>query len=109
MLSNWLQRILCRRPAASLFSFIALTLASLAWLSMPALAQDADANAYVTADLNLRAGPDTDYPAIIVIPAGQYVTVYDCIPDLTWCDVSFGENRGWAAAESSRPSIKAST
>ena len=99
MLSNWLQRILCRRPAASLFSFIALTLALLAWLSMPALAQDADANAYVTADLNLRAGPDTDYPAIIVIPAGQYVTVYDCIPDLTWCDVSFGENRGWAAAE----------
>ncbi len=101
MVSTWLQRIAGRNRATPLFSFIALLAAALAWLSAssPAAAQGADPNAYVTADLNLRAGPDTDYPAIIIIPAGQYVTVYACIPDLTWCDISYGENRGWAAAE----------
>src|SRR5579871_2846938 len=101
VVSNWLQQIFRRRQAVSVFSFVALMWASLACLTAPspAVAQAADANAYVTADLNLRAGPDTDYPAIIVIPAGQYVTIYACIPDLTWCDISYGENRGWAAAE----------
>lgn len=59
----------------------------------------AEANAYVTADVNLRAGPETDFPVIDVIPAQGAVTIYDCIPDLSWCDLSYGEERGWVFAQ----------
>ena len=43
-----------------------------------------DPNAYVITDLNLRAGPDIDYPSVEVIPARSYVTVYACLEELTW-------------------------
>ena len=63
----------------------------------------ADTNASVTTDVNLRAGPDTDFPAIVVIPSDEYVTIYDCIEDLSWCDVSYADHRGWVAADYIRP------
>ena len=63
----------------------------------------ADPNASVTTDVNLRAGPDTDFPAIVVIPSDEYVTIYACIEDLSWCDVSYADHRGWVAADYIRP------
>ena len=61
----------------------------------PAAAQGA--NAWVTTDLNLRSGPDTAYPPVMVLPAGAPVMVYGCLDGWSWCDVSWGPNRGWVA------------
>lgn len=54
-------------------------------------------NAYVTANVNLRAGPDTSYPAVATMRAGDTVTIYGCLSGWSWCDIVWRGNRGWAA------------
>jgi Uncharacterized protein with a bacterial SH3 domain homologue len=71
-----------------------LSLASLS-LAFPVLAQAADA--YVTGNVNLRAGPDPDYPLIDQIPAGTEVNVLGCTDGWEWCDVIVFGDRGWIA------------
>jgi len=71
-----------------------LSLASLS-LAFPVLAQEADA--YVTGNVNLRAGPDPDYPLIEQIPAGTEISVQGCTDGWEWCDVIVYGNRGWIA------------
>ena len=72
----------------------------LAWLSSllvlalaPALACAADG--YVTASVNLRAGPDIGYPRIATIPVGYDIRVYGCTAGWGWCDVGWRGDRGW--------------
>jgi uncharacterized protein YraI len=62
---------------------------------LPALAAAADG--YVTGDITLRAGPDIDYPAIDMIPAGAPIDIEGCTDGWEWCDVVFGSERGWVA------------
>ncbi|MBO3762347.1 SH3 domain-containing protein [Ciceribacter sp. L1K22] len=64
-------------------------------VSLPALAQAA--NGYATANVNLRAGPSTNYPAVTVIPAGAGVDIYGCLNTANWCDVGFRGIRGWVS------------
>ncbi|MDI7864251.1 SH3 domain-containing protein [Rhizobiaceae bacterium n13] len=55
------------------------------------------AQGYATANVNLRAGPSTDYPAVTVIPYGAPVTIFGCLPDAPWCDTSYAGIRGWVS------------
>ena len=62
---------------------------------MPALAQAAEG--FATANVNMRAGPSTNFPVITVIPDGRSVEIHGCLSDRPWCDVSFFGNRGWVS------------
>lgn len=65
-------------------------------LALPSVAAAATTG-YVTVDLNLRAGPSTAYPVVTTMYAGAPVTVYGCLSDWGWCDVSWEGWRGWAS------------
>jgi uncharacterized protein YraI len=54
--------------------------------------------AVTTADLNLRAGPGTQYPVVETIPYGAGISVFGCVSGYSWCDIAWGANRGWVAA-----------
>ncbi|OOG52702.1 hypothetical protein B0E47_15610 [Rhodanobacter sp. B05] len=71
-----------------------LLLASMSF-ALPALAHAADA--YVTGNVNMRAGPDSSYPLIDQLPAGTAVDVQGCTDGWEWCDVISYDNRGWVA------------
>lgn len=49
-------------------------------------------------NLNMRAGPGTHYPVVTVLPGNAEVAIYGCIAGATWCDVSFGNSRGWVSS-----------
>lgn len=52
---------------------------------------------FATANVNMRSGPSTRYPAVTVIPVGTSVEIHGCLSDVPWCDVSFYNGRGWVA------------
>ncbi|WP_457586425.1 SH3 domain-containing protein [Ensifer canadensis] len=66
-----------------------------ALLLAPAIAEAAEG--FATANVNMRSGPSTRYPAVSMIPAGESVEIHGCLADLPWCDVSFYGGRGWVA------------
>lgn len=78
----------------SLLSIAALTAA--ATVAAPATASAAPAQ--VTANVNLRTGPGTQYYPILVLPAGAPVELYGCLQGYSWCDVSYGRERGWISS-----------
>ncbi len=63
--------------------------------AQPAAAASA---AVATTNVNLRAGPGTNYPVVTAMPRGASLAVYGCLAGYTWCDVSWGPSRGWVAA-----------
>ncbi|RUM05228.1 SH3 domain-containing protein [Rhizobium chutanense] len=63
----------------------------------PAIAQAAEG--YSTANVNMRAGPSTRYPAVAVIPAGSSVEIRGCLSEVNWCDVEFYGGRGWVSGQ----------
>jgi uncharacterized protein YraI len=66
-------------------------------LSLLAISPSFAADGYVTGNVNLRAGPDTNYPSVVMLPAGAEVAIDGCVDGWSWCDVVAGENRGWVA------------
>ena len=54
--------------------------------------------AITTTAVNLRAGPDADYPLVRWVPEGTAVEVHGCLADYRWCDVEVYNDRGWMAA-----------
>lgn len=66
-------------------------------LFVPGLAVAADG--FSTANVNMRSGPSTRYPAVAVIPLDTELEIHGCLADVPWCDVSFYRGRGWVAAQ----------
>lgn len=75
-------------------ALIAIAATTAAFL-LPVAAQAAEG--FATANVNMRSGPSTRYPAVTVIPAGTAVEIHGCLADVPWCDVSFYDGRGWVA------------
>lgn len=61
-------------------------------------AASASAVAVSRANVNLRAGPATSYPVVTVVPQGARIVTYGCVDGYTWCDVAYGQFRGWVSA-----------
>lgn len=61
----------------------------------PVQAQPPRPNGYPVTNVNLRAGPGTYYPAILVVPSRAPISIRGCLGDFTWCDVIFQGSRGW--------------
>lgn len=73
----------------------ALAAAVVAGASLAAQAQEARAAKWV----NLRAGPDRDYPLVARIGPGSPLLVQGCTDGFGWCDVvGPGDVRGWVYA-----------
>ncbi len=58
---------------------------------------EAAVRGFATANVNMRSGPSTGYPAVTVIPYGSSVTINGCMSSVNWCDVSFAGGRGWVS------------
>ena len=55
----------------------------------------AQPNGYPISNVNLRAGPGTDFPVILTVQAQAPISILGCLGDYTWCDVVFEHDRGW--------------
>lgn len=77
---------------------LATALATLVSLAVVPASAQAQQMAYVSKEVNLRAGPSSDYPVVAILGAGVTITVEGCLSDYRWCDVSVGPNRGWLYA-----------
>lgn len=66
-----------------------------ALMALPAIAEAAEG--FATANVNMRSGPSTAYPAVTMIPVGVPLQINGCLNDTPWCDVSFYGGRGWVA------------
>ena len=77
---------------------LALAVAIAAALSIAPLQAEAAPprpNGYPVTNVNLRAGPSTDYPVIVTVPGRAPIAILGCLADYGWCDVFFQGNRGW--------------
>lgn len=53
------------------------------------------ARGYITEDAYIYAGPDTGYPSVAMLGAGNEVVIEGCVNGWSWCDVATGDSRGW--------------
>jgi uncharacterized protein YraI len=77
---------------------LALAGAVLAVMAATAAAAQA-APGVVTANVNMRTGPDTEFPSVGIVPEGAPIEVFGCLNDESWCDVAWEGNRGWVFSE----------
>jgi uncharacterized protein YraI len=86
-------RFLRRKPVKK----ILMSVAALCALFVAPSIADAAVRGIATANVNMRSGPSTGYPAVDVIPVGASVTIYGCMSSVNWCDVAFVGGRGWVS------------
>lgn len=56
------------------------------------------AEAYTTATIWLRTGPDINFNRIELVRRNSSVDVYGCTDGYSWCDVDYEGERGWLPA-----------
>lgn len=54
---------------------------------------------YATDRLEVKAGPDYDYPTVAYVRNGARIEINGCLRDWSWCDVSTRRGRGWVIGE----------
>ncbi|ABD88281.1 SH3 domain-containing protein [Rhodopseudomonas palustris] len=59
--------------------------------------QAATRDGYSGANLNIRSGPSTRFPAVRRLAAGSALTIHGCVANYKWCDVSASGVRGWVS------------
>ncbi|NSY19194.1 SH3 domain-containing protein [Neorhizobium sp. AL 9.2.2] len=74
-----------------------LRVAALGALMLAPSIASAAVQGFATANVNMRSGPSTAYPAVTVIPVSATVTINGCMSSVNWCDVSFYGGRGWVS------------
>ncbi len=52
-------------------------------------------NGYPVTNVNLRAGPGTDFPVVVTVPGRTPIAILGCLADYGWCDVLVQRSRGW--------------
>ncbi|MEO8486546.1 MAG: SH3 domain-containing protein [Betaproteobacteria bacterium] len=71
----------------------------LALLAPVAAFAQPDQTAYTNRGVNMRAGPNQEFPLVKWLGAGLPVYVNGCVEGYTWCDVNAGNDRGWVSAD----------
>ena len=64
-----------------------------AFSATPALARIG--HGYTARSTQMFAGPQAGYPQVRRLPFHTEVTIYGCLRDWSWCDVSHRTDRGW--------------
>ena len=54
---------------------------------------------YATDRLEVKAGPDYDYPTVAYARSGSRLEINGCLRDWSWCDVTTPRGRGWVIGE----------
>ncbi len=76
--------------------------ATLRWITLAAgigLAPAAHAQyGFTLRDVNVRAGPDRDFPLVAWLPVGTVVLLGGCIDGWRWCEVRWDDQRGFVYA-----------
>lgn len=54
---------------------------------------------FATDRLDVKAGPDYDYPTVAYVRSGTQLEINGCLSDWSWCDVSTTRGRGWVLGE----------
>jgi uncharacterized protein YraI len=54
--------------------------------------------AFTVRDVDVFAGPSSEYPPVAALPPGTPVRLAGCLSDWSWCDVFFANDRGWVYA-----------
>jgi uncharacterized protein YraI len=65
-----------------------------ATLPLAAVAQQV----FTLRDVEVFAGPSSEYPPVAELPPGTSVQLAGCLSDWSWCDVLFASDRGWVYA-----------
>lgn len=71
-----------------------LAAASVAILATPAFA----GTSITTTRVNMRAAPDTGAMVLTTLPPRAEVVTHGCLDNLSWCEVSWGSQRGWVSS-----------
>jgi uncharacterized protein YraI len=80
-------------PMRHIYQRVALALL-VATLPLAAIAQEA----FTLRDVDVFAGPSSEYPPVAQLPPGAQVQLAGCLSDWSWCDVVFANDRGWVYA-----------
>jgi uncharacterized protein YraI len=93
---NLLGLLLVSQEEAQVKKFL-MSLAAIGAMFVAPTIADAAVRGQATANVNMRSGPSTQYPAVVVIPVGSPITINGCMSTVNWCDVSFAGGRGWVS------------